>query len=120
MVVLDIDPLPVIADREAAARGDAVLFAATASNRAGTLTAVKGDADAAFRAAAYVRRERFTVQRHTAVPMEPRGFVAAWTEERLTLYGAAKVAFTNGAGRSSPCRPGPRSKPSRAIAISQP
>jgi aerobic carbon-monoxide dehydrogenase large subunit len=95
MVILDIEPLPVIADREAATRSDAVLFAATASNHAGTMTAVKGDADAAFRAAPYVRRERFTVQRHTAVPMEPRGFVAAWTDEKLTLYGAAKVAFTN-------------------------
>jgi aerobic carbon-monoxide dehydrogenase large subunit len=95
MVVLDIEPLQVIADRAAATRGDTILFAATRSNHAGTLTAVKGDADAAFRAAPYTRREPFTVQRHTAVPMEPRGFVAAWTGERLTLYGAAKVAFTN-------------------------
>ncbi len=95
LVVLDIEPLAVVADRAAAKRGDTVLFAATGSNHAGTLTAVKGDADAAFRAAPYVRRERFTVQRHTAVPMEPRGFVADWTGERLSLYGAAKVAFTN-------------------------
>jgi len=56
---------------------------------------VKGDADAAFRDAPYVRRERFVVQRHTAVPMESRGFLAEWESDRLTLYGAAKVPFPN-------------------------
>ncbi len=94
-VVLDVEPLAVVADREGAARGDGILFAATGSNHAGTLTAVKGDADAAFRDAPYVRRERFVVQRHTAVPMESRGFLAEWESDRLTLYGAAKVPFPN-------------------------
>ena len=93
-VRLDIEPLPVVADRAGAAAG-VVLFPAAGSNRAGTLTAVKGDADAAFRSAPYVRREQFSVQRHTAVPMEPRGLLAEWNAGRLTVYGAAKVAFTN-------------------------
>jgi carbon-monoxide dehydrogenase large subunit len=93
-VVLDIEPLPVVADR-ASAKGSVALFPAGGSNIAGTLTAVKGDADAAFRAAPYVRREAFTVQRHTAVPMEPRGLLAEWVGNRCTVYGAAKVAFTN-------------------------
>ncbi len=58
---------------------------------------MRGDADAAFARADYVRRERFSVQRHGAVPMEPRGLVAEWDAVRgqLTLYGAAKVAFSN-------------------------
>jgi len=94
-VALDIEPLAVVADRAGAARGDVILFAAAGSNLAGTLTAVKGDADAAFRDAPYVRREQFQVQRHTAVPMEPRGFVAEWESGRLTLHGAAKVPFAN-------------------------
>jgi aerobic carbon-monoxide dehydrogenase large subunit len=93
-VVLDIAPLPVVADRATAESGPA-LFAQPGSNLAGTLTAVKGDADAAFRGAAYVRRERFQVQRHTAVPMELRGLVAEWEGGRLTLHGAAKVPFPN-------------------------
>ncbi len=93
-IVIDIAPLPVIADRATAERG-AALFAQAGSNFAGTLTAVKGDADAAFRAAAYVRREQFQVQRHTAVPMELRGILAEWVDGRLTLYGAAKVPFPN-------------------------
>jgi len=62
--------------------GGPILFE-TASNLAGTLTAVKGDADAAFRTAPYTRREHFKVQRHTALPMEPRGLVAEWQNGRL-------------------------------------
>jgi aerobic carbon-monoxide dehydrogenase large subunit len=93
-VAIDIAPLPVLADRAAAESGPP-LFAQAGSNLAGTLTAVRGDADAAFRSAAYVRRERFQVQRHTAVPMELRGLVAEWEDGRLTLYGAAKVPFPN-------------------------
>jgi aerobic carbon-monoxide dehydrogenase large subunit len=93
-IAIDIAALPAVADRAAAERGPP-LFDRTGSNLAGTLTAVKGDADAAFRAAAYVRRERLQVQRHTAVPMEPRGILAQWEDGRLTLHGAAKVPFPN-------------------------
>ncbi|HLK82339.1 MAG TPA: xanthine dehydrogenase family protein molybdopterin-binding subunit [Xanthobacteraceae bacterium] len=93
-VTIDLEELPVIANCEASAGSGTLLFG-TASNLAGTLTAVKGDADAAFRAAAYRRREQFKVQRHTAVPMEPRGLVAEWQDGRLTLFGAAKVPFPN-------------------------
>ncbi len=93
-VVVDIAPLPAVADRAAAEAG-APLFDTTGSNLAGTLTAVKGDADAAFRDAAYVRREVFQVQRHTAVPMELRGIIAEWEGGRLTVHGAAKVPFPN-------------------------
>jgi carbon-monoxide dehydrogenase large subunit len=73
------------------------LFEAAGSNLALTLTGVRGDAEAAFARAAYVRRERFSVQRHGAVPMEPRGLLAQWEEARgrMTVYGAAKVAFLN-------------------------
>ncbi len=67
------------------------------SNLVGTLTALRGDADAAFENAAYVRRERFEVQRFTAVPMEPRGLLAEWDagHGHLIVHGAAKVAFHN-------------------------
>jgi aerobic carbon-monoxide dehydrogenase large subunit len=93
-VVIDIAALPAVADRASALIGP-LLFEGVGSNLAGMLTAVKGDADAAFGAATYVRREEFQVQRHTAVPMEPRGIVAEWGDGRLTLHGAAKVPFPN-------------------------
>src|SRR5712671_4181441 len=93
-VAIDIEELTVVADCGATETGGPILFE-TASNLAGTLTAVKGDADAAFRTAPYTRREHFQVQRHTALPMEPRGLVAEWQNGRLTLFGAAKVPFPN-------------------------
>jgi carbon-monoxide dehydrogenase large subunit len=56
-----------------------------------------GDAGAAFASADYVRTERFSVQRHTALPMETRGLIAEWIEAsaRLVVTGATKVTFYN-------------------------
>lgn len=89
----DIDPLPAVTDSAASLAGAPFLFEAQATNHAMTLTALRGDADAAFATAAYTRREVFRVQRHTAVPMETRGLVADWRDGRLTLYGGTKVPF---------------------------
>jgi len=96
-IVLDIEPLPVVSDREAARQGAALLFEETGTNTPGVFSATRGDAETAFRDAPYVRRERFQVQRHGAVPMEPRGLVASWDEAagHLTINGAAKVTFAN-------------------------
>ena len=62
-----------------------------------TVDVGRGDAEAAFRTAYYVRRETFNVQRHTAVPLETRGLVADWdpTQERMTVFGITKVPFFN-------------------------
>src|SRR5207302_270864 len=94
---LDIEPLAAVADRTAARKDEVLLFEATGTNLASTVTAVRGDVEHAFADAPYVRRERFKVQRHAAVPMEPRGLLAEWDAglQRLTVSGAAKVAFPN-------------------------
>src|SRR5882757_7234275 len=94
---VDIESLAAVADRDAARADRSILFDTAGTNRAITVTAVRGDADAAFKNAPYIRCERFTVQRHAAVPMEPRGLVAQWDaiKERMTLSGAAKVPFNN-------------------------
>jgi carbon-monoxide dehydrogenase large subunit len=96
-IEVDIEPLLAVADRDAARKGDILLFEPAGTNLASTITAVRGDAEAAFRTAPYVRREHFKVQRHAAVPMEPRGLLAEWDAEqqRLTVSGAAKVPFHN-------------------------
>ncbi|HUZ73992.1 MAG TPA: xanthine dehydrogenase family protein molybdopterin-binding subunit [Stellaceae bacterium] len=96
-VALDIEPLPALADRYEAARDALLLFEAAGTNRMAVLTAVLGDADKAFAEADYRRRERFSVQRHTAVTMEPRGLLAEWdaARGRLTVSGAAKLPFIN-------------------------
>jgi aerobic carbon-monoxide dehydrogenase large subunit len=96
-IILDIEPLPAVTDRDTARKDAVLLFEHTGSNLAGTITATRGDADAAFKAAPYVRREHFKVQRHGAVPMEPRGLVAEWDAARqhITVSGVCKVPFNN-------------------------
>ena len=96
LIELDIAPLLPVVDTEASRAGDVRLFDA-GSNVASTFTARVGDADAAFRAAPYVRRETFKVQRQTALPMETRGLLAEWnaTARRIAVYGAAKLPFFN-------------------------
>src|SRR5262245_442183 len=94
---VEVEPLPAVADWQVARQDKSLLFEATGSNRALTFDAVRGDADAAFSKAPYVRRETFRVQRHFGLTMEPRGVMAQWNAgtERLTVYGAAKVPFFN-------------------------
>jgi len=96
-ITLAIESVPAVVTSAAAAADDVLLFEAAGGNHALTLTGVRGDADSAFKNAAYVRREKFAVQRHGAVPMEPRGLLAEWDGAlgRLTIFGAAKVAFLN-------------------------
>jgi aerobic carbon-monoxide dehydrogenase large subunit len=94
---VDIEPLPAVATWQSAAKDETLLFENKGSNVTMKFRAVLGDADAAFKNAPYTRRERFSTQRHTALPMEPRGLLAEWdaASGRLTLSGAAKVLFAN-------------------------
>jgi carbon-monoxide dehydrogenase large subunit len=94
-IELDIETLPPVPNRQISGNDESLLFDAHGTNRAMKYTATKGDADAAFATAPYVRRERFSVQRHTAVCMEPRGVLAVWdgAKTKLTVMGAAKVPF---------------------------
>jgi aerobic carbon-monoxide dehydrogenase large subunit len=96
-IEVDIEPLPAVANWQSAARNQTLLFENKGSNVTMKFRAVLGDADAAFKTAPYTRRERFSTQRHTALPMEPRGLLAEWdaASGRLTLSGAAKVLFAN-------------------------
>ena len=95
---VDIEQLPPVVDRHAAVMGEALLFEETGTNLAIKYTAAKGDPDRAWARADYVRRERFSVQRHTAAMMEPRGVLAEWdaAHGRLTVSGASKVPFLTG------------------------
>jgi carbon-monoxide dehydrogenase large subunit len=94
---IDIETLPAITSREQAEAMPSVLFEGHGSNVAINWIAFKGDADAAFASADYTRRETFKIQRHAAMFMEPRGFVAEWDAGagKLTVWGAAKTAWHN-------------------------
>jgi len=96
-VALDIEALPAVVERDAAASGAALVVASAGTNEMVRLTAVLGDAERAFATADYSRSERFEVQRHTAVMLEPRGLLAEWDAARglLTVSGAAKTPFMN-------------------------
>jgi aerobic carbon-monoxide dehydrogenase large subunit len=96
-IAVDIEPFPTVSDCETSARGDRLLFPEQGTNCAMTFTAECGDADAAFKAAPYVRREKFRTGRHFGLTMEPRGVMAEWdaATRRLTVSGAAKVPFFN-------------------------
>jgi carbon-monoxide dehydrogenase large subunit len=96
-ITVDIEALPAVTSRAAATKGDSLLFGPNSGNIALTFTAACGDADAAFKAAPYRRRERFKVQRHFGLTMEPRGLLAEWDAARgiLRVFGAAKVLFFN-------------------------
>ena len=96
-IVLDIEALPAVADRATSRKNESLLFEATGRNHIITLSAKKGDAEAAFKDAPYTRRERFSVQRFSAVTMEPRGLLAEWDAAKghLTVSGMTKVVFHN-------------------------
>ncbi|HEY7299436.1 MAG TPA: xanthine dehydrogenase family protein molybdopterin-binding subunit [Xanthobacteraceae bacterium] len=96
-VSVDIEHLPPVTNWQASRNGDVLLFPGTSTNRAAMFTARKGDAQSAFRDAAYTRRETFRVQRLTAMPMETRGLLAEWDAEsgRIRVSGAAKLPFFN-------------------------
>src|SRR5262249_35107023 len=73
------EPLRPVADIGRAIASDAArLHDAARGNVAAEFTIGVGDASAAFAAAEIVTRGRYEVQRYTAVPMEPRGVIAAY------------------------------------------
>lgn len=94
VIEFDIESLPAVPNRRASGKDEVLLFEEHGTNRAMTYTARKGDA--ASVQAPYVRREKFSVQRHSAVCLEPRGLLAVWDGQntKLTVSGAAKVPYS--------------------------
>ena len=88
------DALAAVTERGA---GGDTLFDGANDNVAVKYDAGFGDAEAAFASADHVRTECFSVQRHTALPMETRGLLAEWdaVAGRLIVTGATKVTFYN-------------------------
>jgi carbon-monoxide dehydrogenase large subunit len=79
---VDYEPRAAVVTVEAAlAAGDVIV------RRAGS----RGDVDAAFASAVCVVRETFTHGRCAASPMEPRGVVADWDGETLTVWASSQT-----------------------------
>ncbi|HEV8436550.1 MAG TPA: molybdopterin cofactor-binding domain-containing protein, partial [Methylomirabilota bacterium] len=96
LVEIEYDVLPALVDAEDARGGGGPLLFPE-GNVADSWTTTLGDVDAALREAACVVRERFSVGRQTAAPMETRGLLAEWDAAagRLTVWGTTKVPYFN-------------------------
>ena len=94
LVEVDYEPLPALADVEAAARPDApVLYPAWGDNIALSFKTGFGDVEAAFRRADARVRERFVIPRYVGMPIETRGVVAEWDarDGALTTWNGTQV-----------------------------
>lgn len=97
LIEVDFAPLPAVTTVDQAAAGETLIHEDAGENMGTRYTVGRGDADEAFKNAAYTRRERFTTNRHGAVPMETRGLIAEFDPDTplLRLHGATKVNFFN-------------------------
>jgi CO/xanthine dehydrogenase Mo-binding subunit len=87
------EPLPALVEVREALRDQVILHDEQGTNLANQYTVAIGDIEAAFRTAAYTRKETFRVHRHTGNPLETRGLVASFDNGRgeLTVWGPTKV-----------------------------
>ena len=79
-IAVEIEELPAVADWQTASASKSILFEKQGINRSLVFQARKGDADAAFASAPYVRREQLRTGRHYGLTMEPRGVMATWDD----------------------------------------
>ncbi len=97
-IAMDYDPLPCLTDAPRAMEAGApVLHEAVGSNVVEVFKMRKGDAERAMAGAACRVRERFTLNRHSGVPLETRGLLAAYDAGTrvLTAWGPSKVPHFN-------------------------
>ena len=93
-VAVGYEPLPALADVDAALAPDApVLHETVPGNVLVRRRFSQGDVDAAFAGAAVRIRERFGHGRCSAVPLEPRGIVAHWEGDHLTVWTGTQIPF---------------------------
>jgi aerobic carbon-monoxide dehydrogenase large subunit len=95
---IEIEPLEPVLDARAAAEPGAVLLnPEIGTNEIGGFEIRHGEGlDDLLANADVVIEKRFRVQRHGAVPMEPRGLLCEWDPDTgLTVWGAAKVKHFN-------------------------
>jgi len=110
LVEVDLEPLPVVTDFEAALDDGATLVhpawesyegdeeLGRHDNVLGFSTIVKGDTDAALAAADVVVRGRYVTDPVQGVPIEPRAIVAQWQGDRVTVWSSTQVPYAARAG----------------------
>jgi aerobic carbon-monoxide dehydrogenase large subunit len=96
-VQVDYEPLDPVPSAEAAvSEGAPLLHPSLGDNLAGTFEVAVGDPESQFARADRVVGGRFYVQRHTGMPLEPRGVIAAWDagQQRLTIWSSTQWPHT--------------------------
>ncbi len=104
-VVFEYDELPIVDDLEAALAPDAPLvheawetYAVTGDTprdrNVATFSSIsKGDVDAGMAAADIVVKQRYVADGSHAAPIEPRGVVAQWEGNKVTIWTSTQVPF---------------------------
>ena len=98
LIEADLEPLAVVVDaRDGVLAAAPVIHEALGSNVADRIVMNRGDAVGALARAPRRLAASFAVQRHTGVPMEPRGLLAAVDRGTgvLTVWGATKMTHRN-------------------------
>ncbi|WP_416798861.1 xanthine dehydrogenase family protein molybdopterin-binding subunit [Ciceribacter azotifigens] len=96
LIEIDFDQLPAVTDPAQAIMPGAEQIHAK-GNLAGRWSFDLGDVEGALRDAAFTATDSFSIQRHSAMPMETRGLLANYDAGRnlLDIYGPTKVVHTN-------------------------
>jgi CO/xanthine dehydrogenase Mo-binding subunit len=98
LIKVSYEPMAPVLDAAAAlTKPSPILHPEAGTNLAAEFVIETGDVAAAFAAADLVIEEKLKIQRHAAVPMEPRGLLAEQEPAtgRLVVWGAAKVVHIN-------------------------
>ena len=97
LIEVDYEPLASVTTIDDALLETVLVHPANGSNLAGSAEINVGDVETTFREAEYVRRERFSTNRHTANPLETRGLVASYDtgDGHMRVWGPTKVSHTN-------------------------
>jgi CO/xanthine dehydrogenase Mo-binding subunit len=110
LIEVELEPLPVVTDFEAALAEDAPLVhpdweayegdeeLGRHDNVLGFSTIVKGDVDAALAGADVVVRGRYVTDPVQGVPIEPRAIVAHWQGDKVTVWSSTQVPYAARAG----------------------
>ncbi|MBN9273780.1 MAG: xanthine dehydrogenase family protein molybdopterin-binding subunit, partial [Mesorhizobium sp.] len=96
LIEIDFDPLPAVTDPARAIEPGAEPIHES-GNLAGRWGFDLGDVPGALSEAAFIASDSFSIQRHSAMPMETRGLLASYDAGRnlLDIYGPTKVVHTN-------------------------
>ena len=91
-VIVEYEPLPVVVDPEAALEdGSAIIHDEYGTNNVFEWSIGGGDVDAGLADADVVVERRIVNHRTAGAAIEPRGVIATWQADRLTLYSSTQI-----------------------------